>query len=57
MYYDEYSVQTPGVYLYIGREKAAEDGEGAVSLYDLVLKGKSDSCPVTFEQAEAAKAL
>lgn len=57
MYYDEYSVQTPGVYLYIGREKAAEDGEEAVSLYDLVLEGKSDSCPVTFEQAEAAKAL
>ena len=56
MYYDEYSVQTPGVYLWIDRETEATEDEEAVTLYNLVMDGKSDCCPVTYQQAEAAKA-
>ena len=55
-YYDAASVLTPGVYLWIDRENSGEDGE-IITLYDLVLDGKSDSCAVTYEQAENAKAL
>ena len=56
LYYDEYSVKTPGVYLWINRANSKTEEEN-VSLYDLVLQGKSDSSPVTFEQAEEAKEL
>lgn len=52
-YYDENTVQTPGVYLYIDRENKSEE---EITLYDLVLDGKSDSCPVTYEQAQSALA-
>lgn len=52
-YYDANSVETPGVYLWIDRENSDEEG----ALYDLVMDGSSDSCPVTYQQAEAAKAL
>lgn len=55
-YYDANSVATPGVYLWIDRENSGEVGE-VITLYDLVMDGSSDSCPVTYEQAEAAKAL
>ncbi len=55
-YYDESSVQTPGVYLWIGRDQPDENGE-VTSLYDLLLAGSSDSCSVTYEQAETAKEL
>ncbi len=49
-YYNEATVRTPGVYLWIGRNKIS-------SLYDLLLDGKSDSCYVTYEQAVAAQEL
>ena len=54
LYYNEHTVQTPGVYLFINRENS---GENKLSLYDLVLEGKSDSCPVSYAQAAAAKEL
>ncbi len=49
-YYNEAAVKTPGVYLWIGRDKTT-------ALYDLLLDGKSDSCYVTYEQAVAAQEL
>ncbi len=55
-YYDAGNVLTPGVYLWIDRENKAEEGE-TVTLYDLVLDGKSDSCAVNYRQADAAKQL
>ena len=55
-YYDAGNVLTPGVYLWIDRENRGEEGE-TITLYDLVLDGKSDSCAVTYQQAEDAKAL
>ncbi len=55
-YYEEGSVQTPGVYLWIGRDQPDENGE-VTSLYELVLDGKSDSCAVTYEQAQTASDL
>ena len=54
-YYDAVDVQTPGVYLWIDRENNSEDGK-PITLYDLVMEGKSDSCAVTYLQAEIAKA-
>ena len=54
-YYDAANVLTPGVYLWIDRENKGTDNE-PVSLFDLVMDGKSDSCAVTYQQAEHAKA-
>ena len=54
-YYSADSVQTPGVYLWINRDNP--HAEEPVSLYSLLLEGKSDSCAVTYAQAEAAKEL
>lgn len=54
-YYDSDSVETPGVYLWINRNDP--NAEEPVTLYDLLMDGKSDSCAVSYEQAEAAKAL
>lgn len=54
-YYDADSVQTPGVYLWIDRDNPNK--EEPVTLYDLLLDGKSDSCVVNYQQAESAKAL
>ncbi len=54
-YYNAIEVQTPGVYLWIDRENSSEDDK-SVTLYDLVMEGKSDSCAVSHQQAEVAKA-
>lgn len=54
-YYDAATVQTPGVYLWIDREHNEEYDNA--TLYDLVMNGKSDSCSVSYEQAQAALSL
>lgn len=54
-YYAASEVQTPGVYLFIGRDLPSKEVPEPPTRFELMMDGMSDSCSATFEQAMQAK--